>query len=418
MKRIAISFLFHHLFYTICLSQLSLDSCFYLAKQNFPQLQQIQLLNEVLDQQLRNINTQWLPGLQGTAQAGYQSDVTSINIPIPGFPSFTPPPKDQYRFFIDATQAIYDGNASKNQKKLARQNIGIESLKIETEFFKIKEKLIQIFYGILLTKEQVRILKLTQEDLKNNMKKAEVSYDAQVISAYQLNQIKSEKVKFQQKETELQYQLKTLLSNLEKIIGRPVLEKDSLDLPKLSSVNSELNRPEFKLIQLQKAVLQYQNKLNINKSIPKLFGFAQLGYSNPALNFLKDEFQAYYIAGLRLNWNISSLYQRSNDQRIYKLNSGITQLQEDAFRYKLNLEKTQFEKDLDKYKALISYDQELISLQEKVKAASQLQYDNGTLNWADLNKDINALEQARLNEVLHRIMLLQSISLQQNLNGN
>ncbi len=418
MKRIAIPFLFLHLFSSFCSSQLSLDSCYYLAKQNFPQLRQIQLLNEVLEQQLRNINTQWLPGLQGTAQASYQSDVTSINIQIPGFPTFNPPPKDQYKFYIDAAQSIYDGNASRIQKNLVKQNIGIESLKIETEFYKIKEKLIQIFFGILLTREQLQIIKLSQSDLNNNLKKAEVTYDAKVISGYQLNQMKSEKVKLQQKETEIQFQHKTLLSSLVRIIGRPVSETDLLEMPKLSSVNSDMNRPEFKLIQLQKALIQYQNKLNINRSIPKLLGFAQVGYSNPALNFLKDEFQTYYIAGLRMNWNISSLYQRSNEQRIYKLNTGIAQLQEDAFLYKINLEKTQFEKDLDKYNSLLKYDQELIMLQEKIRNASQLQYDSGTLSWTDLNKDINSLEQVRLNEVLHKIMILQSLTLQQNLHGN
>lgn len=403
-----------------CISQanLTLDSCLYLARLHYPSFQQIELSQKILGQQIKNINTNWLPGIQGTAQATYQSDVTSIPINIPGLPTITPPPKDQYKFYLDAQQLIYDGGTNKNQKNLLRNVEAADELKVESEFYKMNEKVIQLYFGILLIKEQIKIIGLTQSDVDANLKKAGIAYEAKSISGYQLNLLKSEKIKLDQKLLELQSQQKVLLTNLGKIIHRILKENEILTIPQSIPINSNVNRPEFKLIQVQKALLQQQNRLNQSKAIPKVLAFGQAGYSNPALNFLKDEFQTYYIAGIRLNWNVSSLYNLNRDNKINHLNQSLTEIQEEAFLYKLNIEKSQYEIDTEKFLALQLSDQDLILLYSKIKEASRLQYETGTLTLADYLRDINSEEQARLNEVIHRISYLQSIYLNNNLYGN
>ncbi|NOT36830.1 MAG: transporter, partial [Saprospiraceae bacterium] len=119
MKRCLISFLLAFIVLQLK-AQLSLDSCLYLAKTYFPAIQQIAIYDKILSEQLSNVNRNWIPAIQGTAQATYQSDVTSLNLNLPGFPAITPPPKDQYKFFIDASQLIYDGGSNVSQKNILR----------------------------------------------------------------------------------------------------------------------------------------------------------------------------------------------------------------------------------------------------------------------------------------------------------
>lgn len=399
-------------------AQITLDSCIYLARQNFPQYGQIKLLNEALDKQLWNISTNWLPTLNGTAQASYQSNVIDINILPPGFPTITPPPRDQYKFYLDASQLIFDGGTIRHQKNIVRSTTHVEEVKIEGEFFKLKEKIILTYFGILLINEQLSILNLTKNEISNSLKKAQIAYDAKTISAYQLNSILAEDIKFSQRQSELESQLTILIQTLQKICGRSIQSKDEFILPMELPSNVTNNRPELKLIQLQRALLKYQNKVFVSNSIPKVSGFAQVGYSNPALNFLKNEFQTYYVAGVRLNWNISSLYQRNSGNKITKLNLGITQLQEEALNYQLNIAQTQYEVDISKFRQLIRTDQDLILLQTKIREASLLQYDNGIKDWSDYLKDLHAEEQAKMKEVVHRISFIQATYLNSNLFGN
>ncbi|NOT37100.1 MAG: TolC family protein, partial [Saprospiraceae bacterium] len=280
------------------------------------------------------------------------------------------------------------------------------------------ENVIHLYFGILILKEQKKILEFTQSDVSNNLKKSKIAYDAKAISGYHLNVMNAESIKLDQKITETNSQMKTLILNLGKIIHRDLSERDVFSVPLQIPVNQSINRPEYKLILVQRALLQQQNKLNSSRAIPKVLAFGQAGYSNPALNFLKDEFQTYYIAGLKLNWNISSLYNLKSDNRISKLNGSITELQEEAFLYKLNLEKTQQEVDADKFLILQGQDKQLVFLLSKIKEASKLQYENGSLTLSEYLKDLNAEEQARLNEVIHRISYLKSLYLNNNLYGN
>lgn len=381
-------------------------------------IKQLDLIQQIEHLNIRNINSSWLPSLLGTAQFSYQSDVTSINIPIPGFPTIEPPNKDQYKFFIDAGQVIYDGGTSKIQKNLASSNSKSESYRVESEFYKIKEKVIQLYFGILILQEQNKILGLSLKDLDAQLGKTKKAYEANTVSGYQWNTIQAEKIKLDQRIIETNTQLKVLLNNLSLIVGVNLSNFKEFLTPVELKNQAQLNRPEYKLFEIQKHVLDEQNKLNNTKIIPKVALFAQGGYSNPALNFLKNEFEFYYLAGLKLNWNISSIYNRQREHSISILNKNITQLQSESFIYKLNLEKIQSEEDSKKFKQLMESDLSLVQLRVKIKEASKLQYDNGILTISDYIKDLNAEEQARTNEIIHKLSFLQSIYITNNIFGN
>ena len=49
--------------------------------------------------------------------------------------------------------------------------------------------------------------------------------------------------------------------------------------------------------------------------MPRFGLFVQGAYGNPGLNMLKDEFNASYMAGVRMSWNFGSLYTLKNDRR-------------------------------------------------------------------------------------------------------
>lgn len=54
--------------------------------------------------------------------------------------------------------------------------------------------------------------------------------------------------------------------------------------------------------------------------MPYIDAFFQGGYANLGLNILRSGFKEYYIVGLRLNWDISNLYSKHQQDEIIARN--------------------------------------------------------------------------------------------------
>src|SRR5689334_10540852 len=91
------------------------------ARKNYPSLKQRNLISQSAGLNVSNLNKNYLPQVSLNGQASYQSDVTKIDVDVPGF-KFDAPAKDQYKVTADVNQLIFDGGATKNQKTLAGLN--------------------------------------------------------------------------------------------------------------------------------------------------------------------------------------------------------------------------------------------------------------------------------------------------------
>ncbi|HNC34995.1 MAG TPA: TolC family protein [Saprospiraceae bacterium] len=398
---------------------LTIDSCLLLSRDHYPMTRQLDIWKRLGQSQTRQLNTNWLPGVTINGQATIQSDVTSVTLPnIPGLPTITPPNKDQYKFYAEGAQMLYDGGSIHQQKLLSSLQNEAEQWKVEADLFKIKEKTIQTYFGVLLLQEQINVLSLSSKDLDALYDKTKVAFEAKASSGYQLYLVEAEKEKLQQRLIELNAQKLAALHVLESMIGREIPANTPLTKPQKIPINNDLNRPELKILNLSQRIFEVQHKLVKTKSIPRLSAFGQAGYANPALNFLKNEFQWYYIGGLRLNWNLSSLYTTGSEKKISLLNKDLASLQEETFIYNINLQQIQQIQETQKNEALLRSDQRLLELRTRIRAASKLQYDNGTLTLSDYLKDLNAEESARSNQLIHELSFLQSIYLTNHLHGN
>lgn len=94
---------------------LSLDKAYNLAKQNYPLIKQKELIRQTRDITIENLSKGYLPHLSINGQASYQSEVTKVDIPLPGY-KIHPLNKDQYKLTSDVNQLVYDGGLSGNKK--------------------------------------------------------------------------------------------------------------------------------------------------------------------------------------------------------------------------------------------------------------------------------------------------------------
>lgn len=388
---------------------LTLDECFDKARNNYPLTKQKDLIEQTKNLTVSNVWHGYLPQINISAQASYQSDVTSLPITFPGL-KIDKLSQDQYKVIADVTQTIYDGGLMSSQSGLQESLSEIDEHKLEVELIKLKERVNNIFFSILLVDEQLIQTDLMLSDLNSSIKKLEAAYKNGIISKSELDVIKAEYLKVKQKVFELSSTRSFLLNNLGLLINEKLDETIKLLIPAELTFQSqtEIQRPELNLLSAQKTLIDNQSGLSNSKIIPKASLFFQGGYGKPTLNMLKNNFDWFYIAGIRLSWSFSNLYSYSNENEISDLNKLSIETQEEAFLLNTNLTLNQQKTEFIKLQEMIKVDKEIIELRKSILNAAKAKLDNGTITSNDYLRELNAKDLAEQNEILHKIQLLQT----------
>jgi len=387
---------------------LSLQKAYELARQNYPLVRQRELIKQTRDWSVDNLSKGFLPQVSLNGQATYQSEVTQIKIPIPGV-TVDPLNKDQYKLLADISQLIYDGGMIKQQKAIQQFNETTEQQKLEVELYKLNEKINQLFLGVLFLDEQLKQVELVKSDLNNGIKRVEAQVNNGVAFRSNLNVLKAELLKADQRIIELQSSRKGFLDVLSLFINQPLPENTRLEKPQSkATISTDINRPELQLFSSQQKLLGSQVGLIDAKNKPKASFFWQGGYGRPGLNFLKNDFAFFYTTGVRLSWSFGGLYTRKNEKKILELNQKTIDIQKDVFLLNTNTQLKQQQSEIDKLQKLVSTDQEIIDLRIKVKEAAKAQLENGVITANDYLREVNAEDQARQSLITHQVQLIQA----------
>ncbi|HNP76115.1 MAG: TolC family protein [Cyclobacteriaceae bacterium] len=394
---------------------LTLEQCYDLARKNYPLIRQKELLVRSMEYTIANANTAYLPQVSIYGQATYQSDVTRIPGPSP----FEPLSKDQYKVYAELTQTIYDGGTTKGQTSVQQANTLVEQQKTEVELYKVKDRINQLFFGILLTEAQLNQIALLHDDLTNSLMKMESAIKNGTAFRTNADILQAEIFKADQRTIEMKAARKGYLEMLSQFINMPLAEDTKLERPVLlSAETNEVKRPELQLFKFQQELLQTQYQANQTRNMPRLGFFVQGGYGRPGLNVLKNQFDTYYLGGLRLSWALSGFYNSRRDRELLDVNHQLVGTQTDLFLFNTNLALRQQNQEVTKLRDLIVVDSKIIDLRARIKTTAKAQHENGVISTNDLLREINAEDTARQNLLLHEIQLMLAQFNYQSTTGN
>lgn len=391
------------------ISHLSIDQANQLARENYPMIKQKDLIKQTANLNIENLSKGFLPQFTISGQATYQSDVTKIDIPVPGF-KIEPLSKDQYKVLADVSQLIYDGGVIKQQNELQQLNSEVQQQKIEVELYKLKESVNQLYLGILYLDAQKEQVGLIEEDIQIGIKNMEAQVQNGIAFRSNLNILKAELLKNQQRIIELDASRKGMIETLELFMNAHLAKDVVFEKPSVNSniPEAEINRPEIKLYADQSKLFDHQSKIIKARNQPKASFFLQGGYGRPTFNFLKNQFDFFYIGGIRFNWSLSGLYTKKNDNQLVQINKRTVDEEKETFLLNTNTRLKQQQSEIDKMNLLIASDEEIIALRDSVKEAAKAQLQNGVITANDYLTEINAEDQARQSLITHQILLLQA----------
>lgn len=387
--------------------RLSLDSCYAMSRRNYPLVQRFNLLEQSQAYSLDNAAKGKLPQLIVSGQATYQSDVTGLPISLPTL-EVESLSKDQYKLYGEVIQPITDLFSIKDRQNLIQAQSSADKQGLEVELYKLRDRVHQLYFGILLVDAQLGQVALLKKDIVAGQEKTRAAIENGIAFRSNLDVLDAEMLKADQRVLELRSTRKAYIHMLSIFIKKDLDPNISLDYPPNLTLAPTIRRPELLMFDAQKTTFDLQSKLIDVQNRPRFYLFLQTGIGRPALNFLNNDFAGYYIGGLRLNWNLSGFYSAKNDKQLLKLGQNTLDVQKETFLHNTQLTLAQQSAEVEKLSSLIESDEEIISLRERVKNTAKVQLENGTLSAIDYLSYVNAEDQARQNKILHNIQYLMA----------
>jgi outer membrane protein TolC len=393
---------------------ITLDSCYVWARKNYPLIKQYELTIKSNAYTLENISKGYLPQININGQATYQSDVTQLPKGIPGVSVLS---KDQYKIYAEVNQVIYDGGVLKEQKKLQDANSVVAGQQLEVELYKLQDRVNQLYFGILLIDEQLKQNTINKSDIQLGLAKI----NAQIANGTALQSsadvLKAELLEAAQQTIELLSNRKAFTDMLGLFVNKSLDEKTIFIKPENIVSSGEIKRPELIMYDYQDIIFDAQNNLLTAKNRPKLSFFVEGGYGRPAFNILSNNFDPFYIGGLRLTFPLSGFYTIKNERELINISRESTEVQKNTFLFNTRLAVKQQSADISKLYDLLKTDDEIVTLRTNVKKAALAQLENGVINSNDYLREVNAEDGARQNKILHEIQLLMAQYNERNTTG-
>lgn len=396
-------------------SQLNLEECRRLARENYPAIKQFDLIEKSKDMNLSNAARAYLPQFSITGMANLIDGIPEIE--MPGMEK----QNNNYKFIgmANLKQPVWDGGATKARKKSAEANAEVEKQNIEVMLFQLNERVNQLYFGILMLDERLKQIDIMDDNLSRNLKKAETAQANGVAFQSDLDAIKVEMLNSAQNRINLNAQRSAYLQMLSVMINRNLPENTALNIPaEIAAFSEEINRPELKLYEQQRLYNDAQNAMISARNMPKI-GLA--GYAiglTPDIDFSVAKLNRLLMAGLSVSWDISGLYTTKNDRNILEINKMKIDNQQEIFMFNMRLELEESRSSIERSRQLMQQDDEIVRLRERIKQASEIKYENGACTMTDLLNDISAENAARQNKALHRIEYLMNLYKYKTTSGN
>lgn len=398
-------------------AQLTIDECQRLARENYPLISRYDLVRQTVDLSLSNIGKEWLPQLAFSGQATYQSGVMSLpemlqNLLESNGYGYQGLKKDQYKVALDLNQTIYDGGGINARKGVVRAESKASRRQVDVDLYALRERIDDIYFGLLLLDDKIRLNEDLQRLLSANCGKLEAMLVGGVAMQADVDAVKAELLNVRQQNIELHSSRRGLCKVLSIFIGEEV--PDSLVRPEAALPdNGEIRCPELYLFDARMEEIAARDKLLDASIRPRVSLFAQGWYGYPGLDMFSDMFSRDWtlngMVGVRLSWNIGALYTRKNDKRKLVAAAGEVETARKVFLFNNRLRHVQETIAADKYADLLRDDEEIISLRTSVRMAAEAKLEHGTIDVNDLLREITYENQARIGQSVHYIEMLKTI---------
>jgi len=391
---------------------LRLTDCKMLAREHYPLAKQKGLYGESLALTLKSLSTaSYFPKFNIAGEASYQSEVTRFPGELPVGLGIEPLSKDQYRAVLNIQQTVFDGNRSQAGKAVERFNMQEQEQLNAAEMLNVEQQVQQIYFSGLLQQKAGENLLLTKQVLEERIRHARSALRNGIILQRDLNLLEVQLRTVEKQMAEATLNQQSCVKMLALITNSDFNENSAFALPTAMLIPDkelENRRPEMQAFDTR--IHRFEaNKSVLNTQLtPTVQLYGTLGYGRPGLNMLSNNFDPFYIVGIRLSWTPWDGNLVQQQKKNLDIQSKIMANQKAAFDTNIRTQAEQKRYDIRKQEALLKQDEEIASLRQTITKESAAQLDNGAITTSDYIADLNAETQARIGVELTKIQLIKA----------
>ncbi len=397
-------------------TSLQIDSCYAIVQRNYPLIRQYDLIEKANEFTISNANKAFLPQLSITGIAGYV---------FGGFPNLGPANaangNDDFKFIGlgQLNQVIWDGGATKTHKDISNAQYEVDKANIDVQMYALKDRINQLFFGILLIDEQIKQIDIQVGTLERNSERIKLLNKNGLALNTEADELSAEVLKIKQRKTEYQYSRKSYLAMLSLFMAVQLDDSVKMQHPEDRIIIADkINRPEISLFESQRSLINSQYSVDKVRLMPKIGLLGAGVLIAPGINLGGKEKSTLALAGLNLSWEIGGLYTHSNNKNLREININKIQAQEETFLFNTSMQSKQSNVEIEKYRAILKSDDDIVKLRTKIREGYQLQYNNGSCSLFDLITATEKESDARSNQSLHQVQLMLATYQLKTTNGN
>jgi outer membrane protein TolC len=401
----------------------TLSQCFESARSNHNLSSEKEQYAEIFNLTSQILQKVWYPTADASGSYLYNSEVVDMSgvfaaIPVPVLAdAITPLPNSQYRVTVDITQLIYDGGMTRANRSAGEASMMISQQQTEVELYRIRERIIATYFGILLLEKQQLLLSNYIEATNARLAAIGSAIANGVLTTTDRDILTAEKLRLQQQSDENRILGTSLRAILKSITGLEITPTTLLVLPEPGpapttnpgSAIANIVRPELKLFDLTTTQLSTAESLIAAGRKPRAFGFATLGYGNPpGNNFFRDAFEPYFVVGASVKWSIHDWNRSKREREIINLRKVITSARKEDATETISRQIDSKLAEIEALRSLIETGRELVTLRERISAAAQSKLDNGTITASEYLAEVTPGRQAVVSLEMHKVNLLKA----------
>ncbi len=380
-----------------------------------PRMQQLQLLLSQSELRLRNISAQRLPAMAFESLAQYQSDVAHLTPPPPVIGNLFLPPKDTYDASLFIEQRLIDTTVGA-QGALERAQLAERQARVRSALFSLRQQVNDAFFSAASLQARAGALAATIADLTTRLDEANARVREGTALPADAAAIEATLLQRQQDADDLQAGRRAALERLSTLTGRSVTESDILTLPAVAdsvararqSLGTVRARPEFDQFNRTRDRLDRQRALNDAQEKPRLSAYGRVGYGQPGLNFISDSFEAYGLAGIRLQWNAWTWGAGTRERKALRIEQDIVAADEAAFARQLVTSTQNDQAVIDRLARALAADERIVALREQVERSTLVRLQEGVVTASEYLDRNTELLQARFARAGHEVELAQA----------
>jgi outer membrane protein TolC len=389
------------------------------ALRSDPRANQRSLLRAAADLRLAVIGSQRLPQLEINGQGTHQSDVTrpTFGIPGVGIPEF---PKERWQTTLDVDQRLYDGGEVARRRELEEARHAESQAALDVSLYELRSDVNSAFFTAFLLDKRSAEYEALVADLDARLAAVRARVEAGTALGRDAAEIEAERVRARLQRDEARASRRAALAILADLVGMPVDTTAVLVLPTreperaypadLATLSALRQRPEFDQLRQSRARLEREIAYTSVENRPRVFAFGQAGLGLPGLDQFRRSSDAFYQAGVRVEWRPWTWRSAGRTAAAYRIQQEIIATEERALGRSLARAVVTDLEDIRRLQAALADHERVVALRIEIERQARAQYDEGAITTPEYVEARTDVLEARLELERDRVELAQARS--------